>query len=204
MTEISTYNIDGIRYLDYDGILYQSLDFIKLNKYNIMLQVLQFDHLSEAEQREKGLLIENEIYKPKKCIILDCGNDFLMRAEAAKCQLCCMKCHLLETIRREKGLGVVSKLGRIKLDHINKLKEEGCVLCGYKDNELPRYFHFDHINVETKVERVSQMLTDKYTFQDVLDEIKKCRILCQACHFIRTQDQLKEGAFHKLAITRKK
>ena len=202
MFEIQTYLINNVRYLDYQGIIYQSLDFIKSNKNILMLQVLQFDHLTEEEQRQRGMLRDDQPFIPKKCTVLDARNDFLMRAEAAKCQLCCMKCHLLETIHREKGLGVVSKLGRIKLDHINKLKEEGCVLCGYKNNDLPRYFHFDHLDVENKIERVSQLLTDKHTFQDVLDEIAKCRILCQPCHFIHTRDQYEKGLFHKLAIYR--
>ncbi len=195
--EIETYLIDGIRYLDYEGILYKCSDFIIAHKNNIMLQVLQFDHLTEDEQRTRGMLREDQPFIPKNFCVLNASNEFLMRAEAAKCQLCCMKCHLLETIRREKGLGSISKLSRVKLDYINKLKEEGCVLCGYKNNELPRYFHFDHIDVETKVERVSKMMHVKYSFQDVVDEIKKCRILCQPCHFIRTQDQLKEGMFHR-------
>lgn len=203
MIEIVTYLINGIRYLEYDNITYQSLDFILSNKNNLMLQVLQFDHLTEIEQRERGMLKDHQPFIPKKFAVLDARNDFLMRKEAAKCQLCCMKCHLLETIRREKKVGVLNKAGRIKLNHINKLKETGCVLCGYQNHTLPRYFHFDHIDVENKIERISQYVEDKYTFQDLLKEIEKCRILCQPCHFIHTQDQLKEGVFNKLALNRK-
>jgi hypothetical protein len=38
---------------------------------------------------------------------------------------------------------------------------------------------------------------DKYSLQEVIDECKKCRILCMYCHIFHSQFQRKVGLFKK-------
>ena len=61
--------------------------------------------------------------------------------------------------------------------------EQGCLLCGY--NKHPVALDFDHINpieksftIGTKYSSVSEEL--------LLNEIKKCRVLCANCHRVET------------------
>ncbi len=190
--ELKTYLVDNIRMVEYEGHEYQSLDFLILNKDIIMYDILQFDHLTELEQRERGVLSENDVYIPKKSSILAAGGLLSMDLEVSKCQCVDSKCHLMETIRREKGKKDCerSPLEKSKLNYTYKLKEQGCVLCGYINNNLPRFFHFDHLDPTTKTECISEMaIRYRYSLEDVQKEVEKCRILCYFCHYMHTRDQ---------------
>lgn len=68
----------------------------------------------------------------------------------------------------------------------NYLKLKECESCGIKD---PRVLEFDHIDPEEKLFSISQGLRLGYKISDVLEELKKCRILCANCHRIRTAEQ---------------
>lgn len=157
---------------------------------------MQFDHLPENEQRIQGILKHDESYIPKKCLVSYAGTEFTIRAEAKKCQLVCIKCHLIETIRRESP----SKKGSIfkikKLNYVNNLKKKGCVSCGYQNNDLPRFFHFDHLEPINKIESIS------YTYDEMLSEIEKCQLLCANCHTIKTNNQRNNGDFDMLSYLR--
>ena len=69
-------------------------------------------------------------------------------------------------------------------DLIDQIKlKTGCTLCGYKNH--PVALDFDHLNPLEK----SFTIGTKYTsvsFDSLMDEIKKCRVLCANCHRIET------------------
>ena len=69
-------------------------------------------------------------------------------------------------------------------DLIDQIKlKAGCTLCGYKNH--PIALDFDHLNPLEK----SFTIGTKYTsvsFDSLMDEIKKCRVLCANCHRIET------------------
>jgi hypothetical protein len=194
--ELITYLIDDNRYVKYEDKEYLTKDFIELYKEHIPLSVLQLDHLTENEQRERGILKEDQEYIPKKDNVSCLGSEKAMKIEAAKCQQLCGKCHLLTGISREKGVPENSRnhLSRIKLKYLNTLKQQGCSLCGYINNNLPRFFHFDHLNQNDKIMDISAMTQyNKYSYDEFLKEIDKCRILCFYCHTLRTKNQRKEN-----------
>ena len=75
---------------------------------------------------------------------------------------------------------------RRKVDKI-KLKA-GCAICGY--NKHPAALSFDHINPENKYRsksgkavQVSDMVKGgRFKWETIVEEIKKCRVLCMNCH----------------------
>lgn len=193
-TEFTTYLRDNIRYVKYKDVEYTSANFIKIFNNLLELIILDFDHLTEEEQREREMLLPNEIFVPKKCNVSSCASEAAMRLEAKKCQLVCARCHMEETIRREKGISYNSPTKKEKIDFTNKLKSFGCTNCHYRNEDLPRFFDFDHIDPSAKVMGISQMISDNsYTMEDLKAEIDKCRILCRHCHKIHTKNQHKEG-----------
>lgn len=188
--------INGVKSVEYEGIEYPVAQFIVDNHDKFETNILQFDHLSEIEQRERGMLLDHEKYIPKRCIVSKASSESAMRLEAKKCQLLCAKCHVIITMAREKGFAYNSRshAERKKLEYILGVKSIGCSVCGYKNDKLPRFFDFDHIDPSSKRKELSRMVKDDiYTLDDVVSEILKCRVLCHHCHIIHTQNQIDKG-----------
>lgn len=65
-----------------------------------------------------------------------------------------------------------------------------CSRCGSKSN-----LEFDHkvaqINGGTKARNVSEML--HYRWETILKELELCQLLCQACHYSKTLEDLPDG-----------
>jgi len=61
----------------------------------------------------------------------------------------------------------------------------GCVDCGEKNQIV---LDFDHI--KDKKYNVSRMIHDGFSWKAILNEIKKCEVVCANCHRIRTHDRL--------------
>lgn len=73
---------------------------------------------------------------------------------------------------------------RIRKEKLLKLLGGQCVLCGsIKDLE------FDHIDPVDKVFVICDNLTR--SFNELLEEIKKCQLLCHSCHLEKTIQQFK-------------
>jgi hypothetical protein len=196
VVKFETFEKDGIRYFEYEGDICPVLNVINFQPDLLELAILEFDHLPESEQRTRGMLSSNEQYIPKKNQVCKLSSETAMRLEVLKCQLLCGKCHLIETIIRESSGGIREKsiLEQQKLEYTNGLKLLGCELCKYRNDDLPRFFHFDHIDPKIKKDNVSRMIKDgAYTLDEVITECKKCRILCKDCHIIHTKNQRKEG-----------
>jgi hypothetical protein len=79
-----------------------------------------------------------------------------------------------------------SKAARDKRrDRLKELKSGPCTDCGVS---YPYYvMHFDHIGTD-KVADVSKIIT-RGSWQDVLDEIAKCELVCANCHAERTHQR---------------
>lgn len=56
-----------------------------------------------------------------------------------------------------------------------------CEVCGFNH---PGALDFHHIDPATKDRAVSRMIYDKCSKEKVLEEIKKCKVLCSNCHRI--------------------
>ena len=76
-----------------------------------------------------------------------------------------------------------TRLKKIRRRWLNIYKvRKGCSLCGYNENSAA--LQFDHLDPSTKVRDVSNMITLK--LKRLMDEVRKCRVLCANCHMIHT------------------
>jgi hypothetical protein len=196
VVELDTYQIKNKRYVKYKENTFEVREFLTQFKNLLEFRIMEFDHLSEQEQRERNIIGKHDIYFPKKGSVSTMGSEDSMRWEARKTQLICCKCHVEETIRREAGIIYRSKLEQKKLDYVNKIKKKGCSVCGFYDEKLHRFLDLDHLNPYTKRECVSRMVKDsKYTLDDVIQECDDAitRVVCKHCHFLHTDYQRNEG-----------
>lgn len=168
-------------------------DFVASNARSLELDALDFDHLTEDEQRQRGLLKETEPYFRKRQRVPYFKSDNNIRLEAAKCQLICKRCHTMETIRREGEVEQMIPSKARKTQFVNDLKLAGCSVCGYKNDKLLRFFEMDHIDPNTKIASISYMIRREYNIDDIIEECAKCRVLCGYCHRIHTRNQIRDG-----------
>jgi len=189
---ILPYDIDGIKHIDYDNNIYTVKQFIVEFRHLLELRILDFDHLTENEQRERGLLKPEDNFIPKTRVIGKLFSEQAIKLEVKKCQLLCVKCHLIVTIKREIGNSKKSGLALQKQNYIDNLKisNQGCTLCKNWDSNLLRYYDFDHIDPLLKIIDIAEMVrSTSYSLEMVVDECKKCRILCRHCHRIHSDKQ---------------
>jgi 5-methylcytosine-specific restriction endonuclease McrA len=66
------------------------------------------------------------------------------------------------------------------------LIDKSCVECGEHD---ARVLEFDHVDPSQKKFMISQAVKLGYAWKDVLQELKKCQVLCANCHKRRTATQ---------------
>lgn len=85
----------------------------------------------------------------------------------------CKSCHRARTLSTRKAK--IAELGRIKC-------QVGCADCGYNTHAIALDFH--HIR-GPKLLNISSAVGYQYAWSSVLQEIKKCIVLCANCHRIR-------------------
>ena len=189
-----TVEIDGVRMVYIDGCYIRANYFIEATKENHCFEVLVFDHLTEDEQRERGLLAFDEPYIPKVRGVAHMTSKVAKEREALKCQLLCVMCHMIETISRERRDANFNGLMGFKKKYVHNLKALGCAICGYINLEIPRLFEMDHLNPSTKTTEVSVMVVEsKYTMEMLQAECAKCQVLCLHCHKLVTRNQRRAG-----------
>lgn len=66
------------------------------------------------------------------------------------------------------------------------LKDKACITCG--ENDI-RVLELDHIDPATKLFSISQSVKLGFSWTDVVEELKKCQVLCANCHKRRTAEQ---------------
>jgi hypothetical protein len=62
--------------------------------------------------------------------------------------------------------------------------DRGCELCNYKAH--PAALTFDHLDPTQKLFCLSDHTNRSW--QKIMDEIEKCRVICANCHNIHTHD----------------
>lgn len=179
-------------YVNYNNIQYKVESFLEKYKHILEFRIIELDHLTENEQRERELLQPNDIFIPKKKCVSDMMSEKSMRLEAKKCRILCGKCHVEETIRREKNKNPkYTGMRRKKQKYANTLKKNPCSSCGISYPNLLRFMEFDHLDCFEKIANISNMVQrKKYTIEDVVAECNKCRVLCRHCHKIHSSKQI--------------
>jgi hypothetical protein len=194
--ELKTVETDEGRVAIFDDEPFLAKDIIQSGSEILELDILQFDHLPEDEQRARGLLREDEAYVPKVRNVSNMSSAGAMKLEALKCQLVCAKCHLKETMRREKGydMALASHAEREKREYVDDIKRKGCEICLYVNVDLLRFFQLDHLKPNEKFDNIGSIVKNcKRTLDDLKYEVEKCRVLCIHCHIIHTRTQRLNG-----------
>jgi hypothetical protein len=113
----------------------------------------------------------------------------------------CKRCATSEMTRRyrENG-GRAKQLARRKAliaaryEELEALKSVPCADCG---GRFPRVcMDFDHVRGD-KVASISQMIRMSYSWDNILDEIAKCEVVCSNCHRVRTASR---GQWHSTLL----
>ena len=86
---------------------------------------------------------------------------------------------------------------------------KGCEMCGY--NEYPYNLCFDHLPGENKSEHVKngyskrssaggmfRLYSKCHPFEELISELKKCRILCSHCHMKVTHGSRNSRSIHNI------
>jgi hypothetical protein len=118
--------------------------------------------------------------KRKKCS--DCGRNrsltFFIYGQSRhsskpRCvRSICINCSNVARGRRKAEI-------RQRLASLQKKKK--CKKCGFSD---PRALLFHHVNPQNKKKCVSVLISMGYKEETVLEEVKKCIVLCANCHSI--------------------
>jgi len=72
-----------------------------------------------------------------------------------------------------------------------RYKDVPCRDCGVK--YAPHIMDFDHLNSKEKSFTISRASQMGKTLEQVIEEIKKCDVVCANCHRQRTYDRAKRG-----------
>lgn len=197
VTKIPTYEKeDGERYARLDGEEFSVKNIIDVRYEKLELSIIEFDHLTEEEQRERKMLLPDQKYVPKVDMVSKIRGKHAMKVESGKCQHLCAKCHINETIRRE-GIHKTVRTNGVtfeKINYVRLIKKDGCSSCGDVGGHY-RFYDLDHLDPKSKRTEISRMVITSYSLEDVIEECKKCRVLCKHCHIIRTIRQIKLGLF---------
>tara|TARA_A200000159_G_scaffold147605_1_gene154797 strand:- start:411 stop:953 length:543 start_codon:yes stop_codon:yes gene_type:complete len=57
-----------------------------------------------------------------------------------------------------------------------------CCECGHSGKDNAWSLDFDHIDPDNKIVSVSHLVTSGYGWERIMEEIKKCQVLCANCH----------------------
>lgn len=78
-----------------------------------------------------------------------------------------------------------------------------CAFCMKEYSQNSR-FHFDHINMFSKEDTIGLMIKRLEDIDTILDEAKKCQLLCYSCHYVVTKLEVNNGFIKaKTKLTRR-
>ncbi len=83
-------------------------------------------------------------------------------------------------------------------DYIRTDYQNRCAFC-YKEYGRYQRFHFDHINMFSKEDSIGDMLLRGEEIEKIMEEAKKCQLLCYSCHMLVTNIEIKYGFIAKKA-----
>lgn len=135
---------------------------------------MQFDHRDEST---KIIMLSQACNRR--------WNDDRILSEINKCDLVCVGCHRDRTQSRLQYKSFRSSPSRFNTDQfIKELKSGPCVDCNkyYSSWKMD----FDHLPGFNKIGILSLAKVKGWSRQRILDEVKKCELVCCWCHAERT------------------
>ena len=75
-------------------------------------------------------------------------------------------------LKKERSIKIKRKYNEYKIEH-------PCIICG---EYFPFLLDFHHLNPSEKHIEISNMVSNYYSWERILEEINKCIILCCNCH----------------------
>lgn len=88
---------------------------------------------------------------------------------------------------RERARKRKASLKKLRQEQLYEyMKDKKCENCEVDDM---RVLDFDHKDPNNKKFGIARAVNEGYAWELILEEIKKCRILCANCHRIRTAEQ---------------
>lgn len=207
-----TYLIDRIPVVNgivmWNGMPIDSKIFVRVCRNELEFRHLQCDHIPKEEWDIKFPDIP---WRKKHSEICRINNIQGQREEFSKCQLVSQLGHIIATNKRvsnnpKKGS---SKARKLKLSWCNNYKSKNknkCDLCKVIYEHYPcSFMHFDHIDINHKTDTISRMIIQKkYSLDDLINEITKCRLICGHCHKLVTDEQFKSGMIQDKIFNTKK
>lgn len=134
--------------------------------------------------------------KCSKCLKEKELSEFNWKNKAKKKKaVWCKKCHQKykhqhylnnKKYYKEKKIKYVKENNR----RVNELKNKSCEDCHAKYPSFVMDFH--HKNEKEKEDNISKMIKNGVSFEKILEEIKKCILVCANCHRLRTNGVLEE------------
>jgi len=118
--------------------------------------------------------------------------------ESELCNSMCKKCHCKHTFVVEKQQGQIKEIETEKQKRRDKARKfvtnYKLNLCGCQnpnckdifDPENLSFYEFDHIDFRTKRYNISKMIMSGYAIETIIEELKKCILLCSYCHRLKT------------------
>ena len=136
-----------------------------------------------------------------KCHIEKPATEFFVKSRAtgklhAQCKACYKEHRKTYAAEHYQKYGDLyrqrAKLRRAKIKrelHIklrDYLEDKSCEICGENDSCV---LEFDHLDPREKSFGIAKGITDGRSWEEILTEIQKCRILCANCHKRHTAKQ---------------
>ena len=110
----------------------------------------------------------------KKCI--QCGKMLVGKQR----KYCSRQCKNNYNNQSYQSYQAQQSRGRSRKVELIKLKGSQCVACGYNQNFSALEFH--HVDPKTKLFQLDLRSLSNRKWERVLEEAKKCRLLCSNCH----------------------
>ena len=93
---------------------------------------------------------------------------------------CCRVCHNKSGNARLQNYELQQKRGRNRRNKLIAMHDGKCDICGYDKNSAGLTFH--HNNPKEKSFPLDLRLCSNRTWEKLVKEANKCRLLCQNCH----------------------
>jgi hypothetical protein len=136
-----------------------------------------------------------------KCAETKSDGEYFVRDKASgRLHAQCKECYtaqrkLTYAVHYEKYKASYLRRAKVRREELRRefqdnmlayLSDKQCSDC--KENDV-RVLELDHIDAKLKAFTVSQAVKLGFSWAEVLEELKKCRVLCANCHKRRTAQQ---------------